>query len=57
MKNECDESTESIEWDEEEGKWTGRSGQNQRKRGKKKKKGDKNNVQDVMREVERQRGR
>lgn len=45
------------EWDEEEGKWTGRGGQKQRKRGKKRKAGDKNNVQDIMREVERQRGR
>jgi hypothetical protein len=45
------------EWDEEEGKWSGRGGQSQRKRGKKKKKGDKNNAQDIMREVERQRGR
>lgn len=45
------------EWGEEEGKWTGRSGQNQRKRGKKKKRGDKNSAQDVMREIERQRSR
>jgi hypothetical protein len=45
------------QWDEEEGKWMGRGGQSQRKRGKKKKKGDKNNAQDVMREVERQRVR